>query len=86
MGPKACLEGANLSPTGLRSQDRPIRRESQYILRYPSPELVYNKESIIIIIIIIIVLNWPHAGVFCILVLLILIFYAGFITGKVLLN
>jgi hypothetical protein len=38
LGPRVGLTGAeNLAPTGLRSPDRPARRESLYRLRYPGP-------------------------------------------------
>jgi hypothetical protein len=38
VGPRAVLDGCeNLTPTGIRSQDRPARRQSLYRLSYPGP-------------------------------------------------
>jgi len=52
----------NLGPTGIRSPDRPVRRESLYRLRYPGPLLLLLLLLIIIIIIIIIVQFYLRAG------------------------
>ena len=42
VGPRASLEGAeNLSPTGIRSPDRPARTELLYRLSYPGPQRVH---------------------------------------------
>ena len=47
LGLGAGLEARNISPpTGIRSPDRPVRRESQYLLSYPGPLLKYTSYTI----------------------------------------
>jgi hypothetical protein len=42
VGPRAGLDATeNLTPTGIRSPDRPARSESLYRLRYPGPLIYY---------------------------------------------
>ena len=38
-----CTGAENLSPTGIRSPDRPARSESLYGLSYPGPQLYEDK-------------------------------------------
>jgi hypothetical protein len=47
MGPRAGLEGAeNLSPTGIRSPDRPAHSQSLYRLSYPAHTDSYSIDMI----------------------------------------